>query len=86
MMRDLRDSLGRRASKVAGHSEGWMQLLQEFPQYHRSPGAVHRRIERCVVSPPGATRLIPAVVTCHSRDRPFFCHTYQLADCFHDGK
>ena len=51
----------RRASEVAGHFEGWTQ-------YHHSPGAVHRRIEPCVVSPPGAAGLIPAVATCQSRE------------------
>ena len=56
-MGGLRHLLGRRASEVAGHFEDWTQLLQAFLQYHRSLGALHRWIQHCVVSPPGAAGL-----------------------------
>ena len=61
-MRGLHHSLGRRASEVAGHSEDRTQLLQAFLQCHRSPGALHRWMQHCVVSPPETAGL--AVTAC----------------------
>ena len=59
----MHHSLGRRASLVAGHSEGRKLLLQEFLQYHHSHGAVDRWTEPYVTAPQVATRLTPAAPT-----------------------